>query len=80
MEEVCDRDAARLTRFPSDGIQDQDGLCAKLRADPSAGGADEEGVDGHKDTNKEVFHSIHSKRYLTSCSISNFLRKSMYSS
>jgi hypothetical protein len=53
---ICDRDQARLAGFPSDGVKQKDGLCAELRADPSARGADEQGVDRHEDADEEIFH------------------------
>lgn len=68
MEEIRNRDTARLARFSSNCVQDQDGLFAEFAADPSACGADQEGVEFHKPLNKGAFHSIYSNKYLGVCS------------
>src|SRR5215208_1700241 len=80
MKEISNRDHARLPRLPPNGFQEKNGLRTKLASNPSVRETDQEGIDVHKPFYENIFHDIHSNKYFTSCSISYFLRKSIYSS
>lgn len=56
IKEIGNWDAASLAGFPSGGIQDQDGLRAKLAANPSTCKADETGIHAHEPFDQHVFH------------------------
>jgi len=64
VEEIRNRNTARQARFPSNRVQDQDGLRAELAADPPLADFDQESINPHEPFDKSIFHCIHSNKYL----------------